>query len=118
MGVRVTRSGRGPGRGPVRFKVCGLTTLAQVEAAAEAGAGYVGLNFFPPSPRAVTPEQSWGGDDILAYAAVRHQEGFKGEDDRLDIDPICLGAAPSVGNQKAGGIQNMGLEAVADQETR
>lgn len=45
-------AGRGPARG-VRFKVCGLTTEAQVEAAAAAGAGYVGLVFFARSPRAV-----------------------------------------------------------------
>ncbi|WP_210526509.1 phosphoribosylanthranilate isomerase [Rubellimicrobium arenae] len=44
----------GRASGPVRVKVCGLTTEAQVEAAAEAGAGYVGFVFFPRSPRAVT----------------------------------------------------------------
>ena len=54
MAVRVTLQGRSP----VRFKVCGLTTEAQVEDAAAAGAGYVGLNFFPPSPRAVTAERA------------------------------------------------------------
>lgn len=47
MAFRVTPQGR------VRFKVCGLTTEAQVAAAAEAGAGYVGLVFFERSPRAV-----------------------------------------------------------------
>jgi len=61
MGVRVTLSGRGP----VRFKVCGLTAEAQVEAAAEAGAGYVGFVFFPRSPRAVTTERA----RELAWAA-------------------------------------------------
>ena len=44
---RVTPQGR------VRFKVCGVTAVPQVEAAAEAGAGYVGLVFFDRSPRAV-----------------------------------------------------------------
>jgi phosphoribosylanthranilate isomerase len=37
----------------VRFKVCGLTSEAQVEAAAAAGAAYVGLVFFARSPRFV-----------------------------------------------------------------
>jgi phosphoribosylanthranilate isomerase len=60
MAIRVTLQGRGP----VRFKVCGLTTEAQVEAAAQAGAGYVGLVFFPRSPRAVTAE--WARDLALA----------------------------------------------------
>ena len=37
--------------GGVRCKICGLRTLADVEAAAAAGAGYIGLVFFPRSPR-------------------------------------------------------------------
>lgn len=53
----MTPQAMGAGRaasGPVRFKVCGLTTEEQVEAAALAGAGYVGLVFFERSPRAVS----------------------------------------------------------------
>ena len=34
-----------------RVKICGLRTPAHVAAAAEAGAAYVGLVFFPKSPR-------------------------------------------------------------------
>ena len=37
--------------GGVRCKICGLRTPADVEAAAQAGAGYIGLVFFPRSPR-------------------------------------------------------------------
>lgn len=36
---------------PVRVKVCGLTRPADVAAAVEAGAAYLGFVFFPPSPR-------------------------------------------------------------------
>jgi len=39
-------------------KICGLNSLAAVEAAAKGGAGLIGLNFYPPSPRAVTPEEA------------------------------------------------------------
>jgi phosphoribosylanthranilate isomerase len=53
MAFRVTPQASGPQAGPVRVKVCGLTAEDQVEAAAEAGAAYIGLNFFPRSPRAV-----------------------------------------------------------------
>jgi phosphoribosylanthranilate isomerase len=35
----------------VRVKICGLRTEADVDAAVGAGAAYVGLVFFPPSPR-------------------------------------------------------------------
>ncbi len=38
----------------VRVKICGLRSVADVAAVANAGAAYFGLNFFPPSPRYVT----------------------------------------------------------------
>ncbi len=38
---------------PIRVKICGLRTAADVDAAAAAGATYIGLNFFPKSPRYV-----------------------------------------------------------------
>lgn len=43
-----------PARG-VRVKICGLTAPADVDAAAASGAAYMGLVFFPASPRALTP---------------------------------------------------------------
>ncbi|WP_209425172.1 phosphoribosylanthranilate isomerase [Pararhodobacter sp. SW119] len=42
----------------IRVKICGLTRVADIDACVDAGAAYVGLNFFPRSPRAVTPEQA------------------------------------------------------------
>jgi len=39
-------------------KICGLKKTAEIEAAAEAGARYIGLNFFPKSPRYVSPKQA------------------------------------------------------------
>ena len=38
-------------------KICGLSTEETVAAAIVAGAGLVGFVFYPPSPRAVTPDQ-------------------------------------------------------------
>jgi phosphoribosylanthranilate isomerase len=49
---------------PVRVKICGLRRPADVAAAAAAGAAYVGLVFFPPSPRSVS--HSEGREAALA----------------------------------------------------
>jgi len=38
----------------VRVKICGIRTAAEMQAVSAAGAAYVGLNFFPKSPRFVT----------------------------------------------------------------
>jgi phosphoribosylanthranilate isomerase len=39
-----------------KVKICGLTTEVALEAALAGGADYVGLVFFPPSPRNISPE--------------------------------------------------------------
>ena len=40
------------------IKICGINGPAAMDAAAAAGADMVGFVFFPPSPRAVTPDQA------------------------------------------------------------
>ena len=40
----------------IRVKICGLTRPQDVTAVAAAGGAYIGLNFFPKSPRHVAPE--------------------------------------------------------------
>lgn len=42
----------------VSAKICGLTDAASVEAAVEGGARFVGLVFFPPSPRSLAPPRA------------------------------------------------------------
>ncbi|SHF63558.1 phosphoribosylanthranilate isomerase [Kaistia soli DSM 19436] len=44
------------GRSPVLVKICGLSTAETLEAALDAGADMIGLNFFPKSPRSVSIE--------------------------------------------------------------
>jgi len=44
----------------VRVKVCGITSLADAEKALEFGADMLGFNFYPPSPRCLTPETARG----------------------------------------------------------
>lgn len=47
----------------MEVKVCGLTRPSDVAAATSAGAGWLGFNFFPPSPRALTLDAA---RDLLA----------------------------------------------------
>jgi phosphoribosylanthranilate isomerase len=51
-----------------RVKICGLKTEAALEAALAGGADYVGLVFFPPSPRNLAPETA---RDLAARARGR-----------------------------------------------
>jgi phosphoribosylanthranilate isomerase len=43
---------------PVKVKICGINSPASAIAAARGGAAFVGLVFYPPSPRFVTPLQA------------------------------------------------------------
>lgn len=43
--------------GPLQFKVCGLTRARDAQAAAEAGADYLGFIFYPKSPRGIRIER-------------------------------------------------------------
>ncbi len=43
---------------PVEVKICGIIDEEAMDAAIEAGANYVGLVFFPASPRNVTPDRA------------------------------------------------------------
>lgn len=42
----------------IRIKICGLRTADDIAAAAQAGATYIGFNFFPKSPRYVSFDQA------------------------------------------------------------
>jgi len=42
----------------VQAKICGLNSLNTITAAVEGGADYIGLVFYPPSPRSVTIHQA------------------------------------------------------------
>src|SRR5205807_8964619 len=53
---------------PVRVKICGVTTPADLVLCGEAGADAVGINFHPGSPRYVDP--------LAAPALLRHLPPF------------------------------------------
>ena len=66
----------------VQVKICGINAPDALKAAIDAGAAYVGFVFYPPSPRAVTPEQA---RDLAARvpAAVKKVGLFVDPDDAL-----------------------------------
>lgn len=53
----------------VRTKICGITCVDDALAAIDLGAGLIGFNFYPPSPRYVTPEDA--GELVRAVRRVR-----------------------------------------------
>ena len=80
-----------PGKGRVRVKICGLSSAAAVDAAVAGGADYAGFVFYPPSPRAVTPEDAARLCTRLP-AAVERVALFVDADDALIA--AVLAAAP------------------------
>jgi phosphoribosylanthranilate isomerase len=95
----------------VMVKICGLTEPELVEQACEAGADMVGFVFFPPSRRAVTPEQA----AVLARKVSRAIETvglFVNPDDRL-IETTLLSVPLDViqlhGKEKPERVAEIGL---------
>ncbi len=43
----------------VRVKICGITSYADAKLSVDEGAHALGFNFFPPSPRCISPAAAW-----------------------------------------------------------
>jgi phosphoribosylanthranilate isomerase len=69
----------------VRVKICGLKTPETVKAAVDAGAAYVGFNFFGPSPRFLSP-----GD--AGALAIEVPPGIAKVAVTVDLDDAALDA--------------------------
>lgn len=70
----------------VTAKICGINDPVAMTTAVEAGASHVGLVFYPPSPRSVTPEQA-ADLSRIAGAGVMRTGLFVDPDDAL-IDAV------------------------------
>ena len=79
---------------PAKVKICGLKTQAALEVALDGGADYVGLVFFPPSPRYLTPARA---EAIAAMARGRAKivALLVDADDGLVADVVAA-AAPDI----------------------
>jgi len=69
----------------VRIKICGITRVEDARCAVELGADVIGLNFYPPSPRAISLEQAQAIRDAIgarcevAGVFVNAPRGYIGE---------------------------------------
>jgi phosphoribosylanthranilate isomerase len=88
----------------VKVKICGVNSSEAMKAAVGGGADFVGLVFYPPSPRAVTPEQA---RDLAALASP--QTGKVG----LFVDPDDALLERTLGIAKLDMIQLHGRETPA-----
>ena len=79
---------------PTEVKICGLRTEAALEAALAGGADYVGLVFFPPSPRYVAPAAAKALAD-KARGRTRVVALMVDPEDAL-IDTIMTSVAPDL----------------------
>ncbi|MDB5308662.1 MAG: phosphoribosylanthranilate isomerase [Gemmataceae bacterium] len=111
----------------VRIKICGVTTPEDARFAAECGADAVGLNFYPKSPRFLTPALAsavvsalppftalvgvFVGMPLRQVCAVAYQLGLRGVqtyDDRPpDEDPFPFAHIPAFRVKDAQGLDHV-----------
>lgn len=74
----------------MRAKICGINDATAMRAAVDGAADFVGLVFYPPSPRNVTPDIAW---KLMAHVpdSVTRVGLFVDADDEL-IDVSCRAA--------------------------
>ncbi|MDE2405597.1 MAG: phosphoribosylanthranilate isomerase [Sphingomonadales bacterium] len=87
-----------------KIKICGIRTAAALDAAIRARADHVGLVFYPPSPRAVTPREA---------AALADRAGPRVSRIGLFVDADDALLAEAVAAGRLDGIQLHGSETPA-----
>ena len=68
----------------MRVKICGLRSRADVAAASEAGASYIGMVFYPPSPRHMTLADARWASEAVPDGVVRVALTVNADDDVLE----------------------------------
>ena len=111
----------------VRIKICGVTTPDDARFAGDAGADAVGLNFYPKSPRFVTPSQAaslvralppftapvgvFVGMPLRQVCAVAFQLGLRGvqtyDENPPAEDPFPFAHVPAFRVQDAAGLDHI-----------
>lgn len=90
----------------VQVKICGITEPHTLQAAIESGARFIGLVFYPPSPRHVSFDTAWTLARMIP-TGVRVVGLFVDPDDAL-LDKIATGIQMDMiqlhGNESAGRV--------------
>lgn len=91
-----------------RVKICGINDAAAFDTCIEAGADWIGFNFFPPSPRYVTPQQaallsarSPGGPPRVGLFVNPAPEAIAAALDAVRLDALQLYGAPDLPELRA-----------------
>ncbi len=74
-----------------RTKICGITSVEDAQMVARAGADAVGLNFYPESPRYVTPQQALPIVDALPDRMIKVGLFVNADDAQIDLTCDLLG---------------------------
>jgi phosphoribosylanthranilate isomerase len=97
---------------PIQVKICGITDEEAMDAAVEAGADMVGLVFFPPSPRNITPDRAAELTDLLPEELVKVGLFVDADDATLDaaLNRVRLDLIQFHGNETPERIEAVRLE--------
>jgi phosphoribosylanthranilate isomerase len=111
----------------IRIKICGVTTPTDAQLVADAGADAIGLNFYPKSPRSVSPAQAasvmralpvftvpvgvFVGVPLRQVCAVAYQLGLRGvqtyDDQPPGEDTFPFAHVPAFRVKDAAGLDNI-----------
>jgi phosphoribosylanthranilate isomerase len=92
----------------VKVKVCGITNLADAEKALEGGADMLGFNFYPLSPRCLTPKKA--KEIISALPADSFNIALFVNESKAKVSEILSGSVVSNGQRGFSGVQFHGEE--------
>lgn len=92
----------------VKIKVCGITNVADAEKALELGADLLGFNFYPPSPRCITPERA--GEIIAALPPDAFNVALFVNEPRQRVKQVLAAGQLPDGRQVYRGLQFHGEE--------
>ena len=92
----------------VKVKVCGITNLADAEAALADGADMLGFNFYPPSPRCLAPERAQ--EIIHALPAESFNVALFVNESKEKVNEILSGGAAGIDQRSFNAVQFHGEE--------